>query len=102
MTKEERKRYNHEYYLRNKEKILADKKELYAHDENFRQSKIDNANIYAANNKERVKKIKLLYYANKKDEISEYNKKYYNENNIRNKRKKQRRKEKIITQENCV
>lgn len=102
MTKEERKRYNHEYYLRNKEKILVDKKELYAHDENFRQSKIDNANIYAANNKERVKKIKLLYYANKKDEISEYNKKYYNENNIRNKRKKQRRKEKIITQENCV
>ena len=102
MTKEDRKEYNKAYYLRHREEILLDAKEKYQHNEDYRRNKIDSALIYVANNREKVEKQHLLYYQQNKDKLSKYNKRYYIENGIRIKRKKQRRKEKIITQENCV
>ena len=62
MTKEERRAYSREYYRKNREKILAEYRERYANDADFRKAKINSAEIYNETNKDKIKERKSKYY----------------------------------------
>ncbi len=104
MTKEERKEYSRLYYQKHKAQILADCKERYANDKDYRKAKINNAQLYNETNKDKVKKRKSKYYENHKQEFKDYFSEYYNQNKdaVNHKRKYKYRKEKVITQDSCV
>jgi hypothetical protein len=100
MTKEERRKYMREYYARNRERILAEKKELYATDKEYKEKTLENANQWYNDNKERYKKNKKEYFKRKdiKERISEYNASYYvkNKKEITKKRKEKREEIKTV------
>ncbi len=104
MTKEERKEYSRLYYQKHKEQILENCRERYANDKNYRETKINNAHLYNATNKDKVKERKSKYYKEHKQDFKDYFSEYYNQNKdvVNHKRKYKYRKEKIVTQDNGV
>jgi len=75
------------YYIKNKEKIKAKRREAYK--KNPEKTKKANK-IYIDNNKEKVKKSLHSYYERNKEKLLEYHKKYREKN--KDKRTKQRKK----------
>ena len=104
MTKEERKEYNRRYYERNKEKNLEEYRERYANDKDYRKDRIERASFYNEMNKDKIKTRKAKYYEDHKEECKSYFEKYYslNRDALNHKRKYKYRKEKILTQSDCV
>jgi hypothetical protein len=78
MTKEERRAYNRDYYARNRNQILEERKELYKTNQDYKEAIIENARKWYKDNKVRSEERKKEYRSQKyvKDKISEYNSSY--------------------------
>lgn len=100
MTKEERRAYNRDYYARNRNQILEERKELYKTNQDYKEAIIENAKKWYKDNKVRSEERKKEYRSQKyvKDKISEYNSSYYKKNkaSISKRRKAVRREVKTI------
>lgn len=71
MTKEEIKEYNHQYYLRNKDKII-EKSRNWANENKEKRTEISKK--WTENNLEKVKESRLKWKANNKEYDIKYNK----------------------------
>ena len=74
MTKEEKKRYNQQYYLKNKERLNARSKQ-------YHEANKDKIRKYREANKDKINARTRAFYASEGGKkIKEYNKKYREEN----------------------
>lgn len=77
MTKEEMKKYKHEWYLKNKERLNKKSKQYYL----VNKERIDNQNKeYAEKHKEGLQEYRRKWYLRNKDNRKEYYKKWYAKN----------------------
>ena len=78
--KEDRKRYNKQYYQDNKEKMLEYHKQ---YRENNKEKRLEYSKRHYQDNREKRLESQKQYNKNNKEKILEYNKKYYQDNKDR-------------------
>ena len=80
MTAEEKREYNRQYYLKNKERLLEQVKQYQSEN---KERIAERKKRYRKDNKERIAEKNKQYYQDNKERLAEYNKQYQSENKER-------------------
>ena len=78
MTPEERKEYNRQWYLKNKERLAEKSKKNY---EKNKDKRLKYAQEYRENNKEKITEYRKEYKQKNKEKIAKYSREYQKEYN---------------------